>query len=69
LAPESALLASGTLRLHDDGRPRTTVEVVELKATTRYEVPFSVPLYGRIGVEVLASQYRAMGQPAEKPKG
>jgi hypothetical protein len=37
LPPESALLASWTLRLHDDGRARMTVEMVELKARTRYE--------------------------------
>jgi hypothetical protein len=35
LAPESVLLASGRLRLHDDGRARRMVEVVELKATMR----------------------------------
>jgi hypothetical protein len=69
LAPESVLLASGTLRLHDDGRARTKVEAVELKETTWYEVPLSPPLDGIIAVEVLTSQDRAMGQPAEKPKG
>jgi hypothetical protein len=69
LAPESVLLASGTLRLHNDGRERTKVEAVELKARTRYEVPLSPPMDGRIGVEVLTSQDRTMGQPAEKPKG
>jgi hypothetical protein len=37
LAPESALLASRTLRLHDDGMTRTTVEVVELMDKTRYD--------------------------------
>jgi hypothetical protein len=35
LVPESTLLASGMLRLHDDGRAKTTVEAVELKARMR----------------------------------
>jgi hypothetical protein len=47
-----------------------TTETVELKAMTRYEVLLLTPdLCGRIGVEVVASQDRAIGQPAEKPKG
>jgi hypothetical protein len=68
LAPESALLATGTLRLHDDGRARTTVEAVELMDKTWYNELLSAPLDGRIGVEVL-SQDRGIGQPGEKPKG
>jgi hypothetical protein len=37
LVLESSLFASWTLRLHDDGMERTTVEVVELMDKTRYD--------------------------------
>jgi hypothetical protein len=70
LALERDLLASSTLRLHDTGRAMRTVEMVELKEMTWYEVLLLTPdLCGRIGAEMVASQDRAMGQPAEKPKG